>query len=108
MDLLNDRCKVRDCRKRIKLILRSRAGGSVMATYKNLTRFLSHDPMRHAPINRLPWPLNLIQPHKVGFMVMQDSEILEKKVFMWGDIDLAINQLLEGISEDDYILISPH
>jgi hypothetical protein len=108
MDLLKDRCKVRDSRKRIKLILRNRSGGSVMATFKNKTRILSHDPMRHAPINRLPWPLSLIQPHKVGFMVMQDSEILEKKVFMWGDIDLAINQLLEGISEDEYILVSPH
>ena len=108
MDLLKDRYKVRGSRNKIKATLRSAAGGTVMATINDQTRFLSHDPIRHAPIHKLPWPLSLIQPFKVEFMRMQNDKIVEKIIFLRKDLDSAINLLLDGISEDDTILISPH
>lgn len=93
-------------RKPIKKMLLG-GGGSAQVHHGDTSRMLSHTFL-DGPVQRLPWPLNLLQPHNVRYLVMKRNDIVYEQKFKKRQIDEAINMLLEGLEDNVDILILPN
>lgn len=98
-------CKAKDSNTLIKSALKSRAGASVHISVGDITRCLSHHPLRDAPFTRLPWPLSSLQPHNVQYTATKGDETIEKKTFPWGEVDKAIDFFLNGVDGNESVHI---
>lgn len=90
-------------RKPIKKMLLGE-GGSAQVRLGDTTRMISHTFL-DGPVQKLPWPFNLLQPHNISYLVMRGNEIVFEQKFKKRQINVAINMLLEGLEDSVSILI---
>lgn len=77
------------------------------------TRVLCHIPAIHRPIQRLPWPLSVFQPHLLEFRVYEGdgwtkagAQPIQQALFKKPEMEHAIELFLQGAEENAAIIIT--
>jgi hypothetical protein len=92
----------------IKNVLMQRRKGVAHLTVGGERRMLKHEPMMHEPVEKLPWPLSMTQPHDVELVVynLEGEELKPNKRFSREQIDAAIREFLAGSKAGDDIQLN--
>ena len=70
-------------------------------------RMISHHPARHAPATKLPWPLSKLGIHDVAIdYFTKNGDMTESKRFTKDKIDVAIEEFLSGVLQNEEISIN--
>lgn len=81
-------------------------GGSAKIFVADKMRLLVHD-VTLRPLYTLPWPLKLLQPHSVRYVLFEDQTAVEEKPFNRHQVNDAISLFLDGVPPDDEITLKP-
>ena len=95
---------VREARKPIADALRH--GGSATIEYGERRKVLVHDPRLDAPVKPLPGPLRMLQKHTVRYMVTEGVRRVSSKIYVWHQMDQAIEHFLKDVDSSAQVVIS--
>jgi len=95
---------VREARQPIAEALRR--GGTATIEFGARRRVLVHDPRVDAPAKPLPGPLKLLQKHTVRYMVTEGVRRVSSHIYVWNQIDEAIDYFLKDVDSSASVTIS--
>jgi len=81
-------------------------GGMCSVEAEGRRRVLVHDPQRDAPLAKWPWPLRLLSPHNVRFLLYEDTLQATTMVYEKKRIPDAIRYFLQGLPPKAKIVIT--
>jgi hypothetical protein len=81
-------------------------GGSAVIEFGARRRVLVHDPRVDAPANPLPGPLKMLQKHTVRYMVTEGVRRVSSHIYVWNQMDEAIDYFLKDVDETARVTIS--
>lgn len=104
-------CPASECRPRLRRMLVN--GGMANWYDGHHTRVLCHIPALHGPMQRLPWPFSMIQPHLIDFRIydgrdwaMSGVEPVHQQLYKKSHMNDAIGAFLRGAEPNDAIVIT--
>jgi hypothetical protein len=81
-------------------------GGSCSVEAEGRRRVLVHDPNVDAPLRSWPWPFHLLSPHRVRFLLYEDSLHATTMTYEKKRIPDAIRYFLQGLPPKAKIVIT--
>ena len=81
-------------------------GGTCTVHADGRRRVLIHDPARDAPLASWPWPFHLLSPHRVRFILYEDTMPTSTVTYEKARIGEAIKYFLQNLPPRAKIVIT--
>jgi len=81
-------------------------GGTCSVEAEGRRRVLAHDPKIDAPFKHWPWPFHLLSPHRVRFLLYEDTLRATTMTYEKNRIDDAIRYFLQGLPPKAKVVIT--
>ena len=81
-------------------------GGTCSVEAEGRRRVLVHDPKIDAPLKSWPWPFHLLSPHRVRFLLYEDTLQATTMTYEKNRIDDAIRYFLLGLPPKAKVVIT--
>ena len=81
-------------------------GGTCSVEAEGRRRVLVHDPKVDAPLKSWPWPFPLLSPHRVRFLLYEDTLRATTMTYEKKRIDDAIRYFLQGLPPKAKVVIT--
>jgi hypothetical protein len=98
---------VKDARQAVRKWVMRAQGGSCFLKFGDRSRLLIHDPGLDSPEMRLPWPLNLLQPHELQYSEYLGEDMVEMRRFHRSQSRAAVAYFLRDVDPEEEVQFNP-
>ena len=95
-----------ECRPFLRHVLLKAHKSFAKFNINGMERMIRHSPNSHSPAKPLPWPFSKFQMHDVEICHFKPDNTIQRKRFTKEQIDIAIEEFLDGAQPGEEIHIS--